>query len=253
MAVRGKTFLYFSAALFAFAGCGGKKNDGEGTPSGQGGNPVGNGGAAGSGAGGANGGKAGAAAAAGVGGTSGASATAGVGGTSGSAGARWDAACDGTTTNGRCDGDVFVWCDYYTKGLRTFDCATLGMTCQADARQPPESEVNGCVAGPCPASGQITCDGRFIRDCAKGLLHVTDCEKTAGPGALCRAVEDSHVCLGGVSCGPPSTIRCDGAIEAICNEYGQLRAYDCSRCNPLGTCGGDIDGCTPSRYDCDLP
>jgi hypothetical protein len=190
---------------------------------------------------------------AGMGGKAGSSPSGGVGGTAGSAGTRWDAACDGTTTNGRCDGNVFVWCDYYTKGLRTFDCATIGMTCQADALQPPEDEVNGCVGGPCPAGAMYRCEGRFIHDCAKGLAHVTDCEKTAGPGALCTAVDDAHVCLGGVSCGPPSTIQCDGTIEAICNEYGELRAYDCSRCNPAGYCGGTIDNCMPGRYECDLP
>jgi hypothetical protein len=278
--------LICGAAILAFTGCGQSKKDGDTPAAGRGGNTAGSSGSAGSGTPFGSGGKAGAGATAGVGGTSGVDAGAGVGGTSGvagiasagrasgaagmaagggsagasarggtggSAGTRWDAACDGTSTNGRCEGDVFVWCDYYTKGLRTFDCATLGMTCQADARQPPEDEVNGCAGGPCPVGAMYRCEGRFIHDCAKGLAHVTDCEKTAGPGAICTAVDDAHVCLGGVSCGPPSTISCDGTVEAICNEYGELRAYDCARCNPLGTCGGGIDGCTPSRYDCDLP
>jgi hypothetical protein len=146
---------------------------------------------------------------------------------------------------------VFEWCDYYTKGLRTFDCESLGMTCRADALQPSESEMNGCVGDPCPMTGDITCDGRFIHDCAKGLTHVTDCEKTSGVGATCLDVEGSHVCIGGVSCGIPNNISCDGTILAICNEYGQLRALDCARCNPAGLCVGA--SCMPSIFDCDAP
>ncbi|HEX6271871.1 MAG TPA: hypothetical protein VFZ53_02470, partial [Polyangiaceae bacterium] len=55
--------------------------------------------------------------------------------TGGSGGSRSNAACGDVTRNGRCTGNIYEWCDYFTGGIARLDCTPLGATCRASARQ----------------------------------------------------------------------------------------------------------------------
>ncbi len=133
---------------------------------------------------------------------------------------------------GACDGDTYVWCDYFTGRLRTLDCHALGLTCEFNPVMPPEDFINGCV-GALPNAQMPTCDGHLILRTRGGLL-VQDCEQIGGPGSACREIhdeqEDEHYahCEKTTPCSPASSASCDGDFLRVCNEEGTLGVTSCA-------------------------
>lgn len=152
-----------------------------------------------------------------------------------SAGSSSGSKCGGVTRNGRCAGNVYEWCDYFTGGLARLDCTPLGATCRALDRQFYEDELNGCIAGSCSAATNASCDGALAKMCERGELVVKDCRKYGGPDSLCVAEGTQAGCTK-PDCPRPNTVSCAGDLLIACNEYGELGIRDCARCDPAGTC-----------------
>jgi hypothetical protein len=167
------------------------------------------------------------------------------GGTAGGEPADWQAACNGVTINGTCQGNVYQWCDYFTGALKSIDCTSRGMTCRANPSEPGEADRNGCVGTACTAAG-ITCDGELRTTCVDGELVTTSCPKQHGPGATCMMASGSTSCSDGATCSPPRASACDGSVIDLCNEDGQRRYVDCARSDPTGTCSDLGSG----SYEC---
>jgi hypothetical protein len=156
--------------------------------------------------------------------------------------------CGEVTMNGRCVGNVYEWCDWFTGGIRTLDCDTVGMTCVAAERLTYENDINGCVGAPCTFGDPARCEGSIRFNCDKSEIHATDCRKAGGPDSVCIVDEGSPTAgCTRPSCDPPGA-TCDGDVVLGCNEDGELHVTDCGRCDPLGTCVVDEAG-----SHCDLP
>lgn len=157
------------------------------------------------------------------------------------------------TTNGRCDGEVYEWCDYFSASLQRLDCAALGMTCRADPYQPPETDVNGCVGEPCDADDNA-CDGRLAYRCRSDGLYVMDCAQHGGEDAACVIGESGAPrCASREPCSPTSFSSCDGNLVRVCDEDGLLHFQDCARCEPQGLCveGAGSANCDPAFLACE--
>ena len=163
----------------------------------------------------------------------------------------WAAECEGVTMNGRCNGNVYEWCDYFTQGLKQIDCEPLGMTCVATISQPWEWESNGCVRDGC-TNDEDGCDGSLMFDCDAGELVVWDCEKLRGPGSVCVLEGDSTPECTLLPCDEPSLITCAGTVQDICMEDGKRYIVDCARCDPADTCNpaGVPPNCSGGTYEC---
>jgi hypothetical protein len=175
---------------------------------------------------------------AGSSGTSGSSGKAGGAGSTsgggGSGGERWDAACNGVSNNGRCTGNVYEWCDYFSGSVMQLDCTPLGMTCRAES-QPNEPETNGCVRQAC-TSVNGRCDGQLRYDCQSGEQLVIDCKKQRGPATECEVSGGSPRCVMNHPCSAPSTSWCEGNLHVICTEDSTLYYQDCQRKSEAGRC-----------------
>jgi hypothetical protein len=136
--------------------------------------------------------------------------------------------CGLETRQGRCDGDVAVWCE--SDEVVREDCAALGMQCG-----PGDGGRMRCVP-PCEGeTWQGRCDGdvavwcesdEVVReDCAEADL---DCGEDAG--GLHRCV-DVCTALG-------ETGACDGDLARWC-EDGELKVRDCGLCDQVCTMLGD--------------
>jgi hypothetical protein len=191
----------------------------------------------GGGSGGRAGSTGGAAGKASGGSTSGVSGSAG---TDGSGGERWDAACNGVSNNGRCTGNVYEWCDYFSGSVIQLDCTPLGMTCRAES-QPNEPETNGCVGQACTSAGEH-CDGQLRYDCQAGEQVVIDCKKPRGPASECEIFEGSIRCAMNHPCAAPSTSWCEGNLHVICTEDSVLYYQDCQRKSDAGRCVAGANG-----------
>jgi len=179
-----------------------------------------------------------------AGGAPGGGAPAGGGGNAGTP-ADWQAACDGLTVNGRCDGDTYQWCDYFTRQVGSMDCGALGMTCRALETESNEEDGNGCVGAPCDSSLLDYCAGQeLIGSCFADETVVTSCAKHHGSAATCSEPGENAVCSHTALCDGPSH-QCDGSVIRICDEDGQLYYRDCARMDPAGTCA-EVDEQTVS-------
>lgn len=147
----------------------------------------------------------------------------------------WDDVCGGVTLNGRCTGNVYEWCDYFTRSVETLDCTALGMTCQATPTQWYEDELNGCVGDPCTTYGNGTCAGPVLLFCVEDAVHARDCRQARGRDAVCITEGDQAGCTYN-PCDTPWEATCDGSMLASCNEDGNLHLVNCKRCDPAGTC-----------------
>jgi hypothetical protein len=245
---RSGSMLRFCLVLGFAVACGESDGDDGG---GNGNSPNETGGATSSGGTGGTNGGAGASGSS-SGGTSGASGS-GVGGSS--AGSRSNAPCGDLTRNGRCAGNVYEWCDYFTDAVATLDCTLLGATCRAQETQYYEEEVNGCVTGPCGTAGS-SCDGPLFSQCEGDGMVVNDCEKFGGPGSTCVENGTSVRCTY-QECSNLSDATCAGDLRLICDEEGFLHVEDCSRCDPAGTCvaaqpGGELPvACNRFSWGCE--
>jgi hypothetical protein len=168
----------------------------------------------------------------------------------GSGGSSSNAACGAVTRNGRCTGNVYEWCDYFTGGIARLDCTPLGATCRASASQSRERESNGCVAAPCE-TGETTCEGALVEQCEEDGVLVNDCAKFGGTGSVCDPVGTSFWCTRR-TCSNPGEATCAGDLRLICNEDGFLVIEDCARCDPAGTCVPSAPG-TEVPVACDRP
>jgi hypothetical protein len=182
-------------------------------------------------------------------GAGGALAGSGSGGTQ--PGGDWNAACDGLGLNGRCDGDVYRYCDYFTRSVKSLDCAAHGMRCEATPTQYYEDELNGCVGGPCSGSG-AACDGALLTDCLQGELHLRDCTKLDGPTSTCTLDGDIAACTD-TPCNTPNRKHCDGSIAVLCEEDSALVLIDCKRCDPSGVCIADTNDTSVGGTYCSEP
>jgi hypothetical protein len=212
-------------------------SNGGSVASGGGAADAGGSGDAGSGGGGGAG-LAGSSGASAVGGSaSGAAGQAGVSG-SGTAGAgAWNAACGDVTMNGRCVGEIYEWCDYYTRSVKQLDCGARGMSCNALSSQNYEYDINGCVGGPCNGD-DAACDGPIAVECELGEVRARDCRKSGGPDALCVGAGTDVGCTR-MSCAA-SESWCDGSVSLVCDEDNLLSLSDCSRCDPSATCARGV-------------
>jgi hypothetical protein len=147
----------------------------------------------------------------------------------------WRTTCAGLTLNGRCTGNVYQWCDYYTGSVQSLDCDALGATCRANPTESNEDDANGCVGAAC-TNANSHCNGRFKVQCFGGALVTTDCAKWYGSTATCALVSGYVQCQGGVPCDSPHTVTCDGSVARTCGETSQVIIDDCARSDPAGTC-----------------
>jgi hypothetical protein len=180
--------------------------------------------------------------------TSGASGVSGSNGTGG--GAAWDAACNGVTNNGRCNGNVYEWCDYFTRGVLQLDCTPLGMTCRAEP-EPDQSESRGCIASPCTSTQENRCEGPLRYHCQETALLAFDCRKLFGPSSECESDGGSIDCTMNHPCDTPNVTWCEDDLYVICTEESTLYYKNCKRDTDDGRCvpGGDITLCDPSVFD----
>jgi hypothetical protein len=165
-----------------------------------------------------------------------------------SAGSSSNDDCGDVTRNGRCNGNVYEWCDYYTGSIARLDCSPLGATCRALERQIDERESNGCVTLPCE-TGESSCEGDLFRQCEGDGILINSCAKFGGPGSLCDSDGTSFWCSR-QTCSTPSDAMCAGDLRLICNEDGLLVIQDCARCDPSGTCVSSAPG-AELPVDCD--
>jgi hypothetical protein len=155
------------------------------------------------------------------------------------------------TPNGHCAGEVYEWCDYFTRSLKTLDCAELGMTCLATPLQPQESDLNGCLGDACD---EDRCEGQIAFQCRSDGLHAVDCAQRGGPQAVCELTEEGYArCHSREPCSPESSFHCDGKLSIVCDEEGYLHFQDCARCNPAGVCVelGEQASCEPPFLSCE--
>jgi V8-like Glu-specific endopeptidase len=137
-------------------------------------------------------------------------------------------ACAGETWEGRCEGNVAVWCE--ANVVQWVDCGTLGQLCLDDGTglwrcQPPPPD-NPCgvetYEGRCSGDTAVWCEGNVITTwpCAEG----TACGNF-GDG-INRCVDECTL-IGRVG-------RCSGDLARWC-ENGVVRVRDCYLC--AQTCG----------------
>jgi hypothetical protein len=163
----------------------------------------------------------------------------------------WNEPCGGVTMNGRCVGDVYQWCDFFSRTVSELDCAALGMRCEAEDIQWYEDELNGCVGDPC-TSGAGSCDGAILEQCLQGEMHARDCRKKDGPSSLCTSDGESFGCTP-MACDRPNRERCEGSIAVTCDEDGQAGLIDCKRCDLSGQCIADPNDVSIGGTYCDVP
>ena len=174
-------------------------------------------------------------------GGSSAAGTAAIGGGSGD----WSANCGDVTVNGRCTGNVYEWCDYFSGEKRSLNCTTLGMTCRASVSEPNEFDLNGCVGSAC-GMADLHCDDHLMYDCHQDQTIVTDCRKIGGADGVCAKSTDGYVdCSGGPPCSEASH-ACDGSVVRICTEDNTLAYRDCARNVP----GGSYEAINASAVNC---
>jgi hypothetical protein len=132
------------------------------------------------------------------------------------------AACDPTTTQPSCDGDVLVQC--LEGAVRSGDCAYAG----------PLSNTCAVVAGTaqCAGSGAPcdetttppTCDGTVLVSCTGGRTARFDCakfsggEQTCNPNGTCSDVA--------TACSSSTAESCDGSVLTYC-WHGTVATFDC--------------------------
>ncbi len=167
------------------------------------------------------------------------------GGTGGS-----NASCGDVTRNGRCAGNVYEWCDYFTGDIARLDCTPLGATCRALENQVNEDESNGCLSVPCEM-GESSCEDGLFRQCEDDGILINDCARFGGPGSVCNSDPTSFRCTR-PQCSNPNDATCAGDLRLICNEDGLLVIEDCSRCDPAGTCVASAPG-SELPVACDRP
>jgi hypothetical protein len=162
--------------------------------------------------------------------------------------------------NGRCVGNVYEWCDPWTRGLARIDCTARGQICNARATLYYETDQNGCTGEPCPGPGFGECEGSLISQCREdGNVRTWDCRKTFGPDSRCEiGGADTVRCTYAATCPRPptseGTTRCQGTAVFRCNEEGEEVVEDCQRCDLTGECqtsASGRDGCTVFSWGCD--
>ena len=126
------------------------------------------------------------------------------------------------------------------------------MTCVASISQDSEWETNGCVKDHECTNDEEACDGKLMYNCERGPLVATDCEKLWGPGSLCALEPGEDPRCTPLPCDEPAVLTCDGTVNLICNEDGELHIQDCARCDPYETCNSDqqTPSCGPNTYSC---
>lgn len=182
------------------------------------------------------------------GGTGATSTSGGTGGTGGTVGS--NGACGEVTRNGRCTGNVYEWCDYFTGGIARLDCTPLAATCRALETQVEVGESNGCVSVPCE-TGESSCEDGLFRQCEEDGILLNDCARFGGPDSVCNSDPTSFRCTR-PECSNPNDATCAGDLRLICNEDGLLVVEDCSRCDPTGTCVASAPG-AELPVTCDRP
>jgi hypothetical protein len=139
------------------------------------------------------------------------------------------------TVNGRCTGNVYEWCDYFSQEIHSLDCNKLGMTCRADPSEPNEFDTNGCVGAACTDADEH-CDGQLMFQCHADKVIATDCSKWVGASGVCIQPSTYTDCSGGPPCSPKWSHSCDGSVLRVCSEDGNLNFRDCAREVPSGIC-----------------
>lgn len=92
--------------------------------------------------------------------------------------------CAGESAEGRCEGDLAIWCDGAPASIRTADCAALGWLCATD-----DAGAAVCVPGDCDGlTTEGTCEvGDVAVWCDRGALRSRRC---APCGQICAFGED---------------------------------------------------------------
>lgn len=169
----------------------------------------------------------------------------------------WSDACGDVTNSGHCVGDVYEYCDYFTRGLKQLDCGARGMTCQAGLQPGDSVETNGCVGEPCTVDDEV-CEDNFRVDCHDGHLLVTDCHKLHGPESACELYHDDFNdsdyirCARDQPCDTPNVLWCDQELEVVCDEEGKLYLIDCQAHALDGRCVVPVNSepyCDPSEHE----
>jgi hypothetical protein len=147
--------------------------------------------------------------------------------------------CGGESPEGRCEGDVLVWCDT-TGGYRQprrKDCAALSRVCD----ETDDPGVFGCVAaGDCGGETWAgRCAGEVLVWCAEGAVHRVDCAVGGlhcDDGAPLADCVDPTVGCGGVT----FFGSCEGGVLRWC-DGDVVRTVDCAVgglvCGPDGLLG----------------
>lgn len=143
--------------------------------------------------------------------------------------------CEGETYEGRCQGDMAVWCD--EEEIFYHVCSDFGWECGED-----DEGLHRCM----PPCRDETFDGRCRGDlavwCAEGEIYYHDCHSF---GWICGLDEDGHH-----RCIPPEPCEgitfdgiCDGNVAVWCEDDELWYHY----CDDFGfTCGEGPDG----RFRC---
>ncbi|HEY6724108.1 MAG TPA: hypothetical protein VI197_08745 [Polyangiaceae bacterium] len=147
----------------------------------------------------------------------------------------WRESCAGVPLNGQCADNVFEWCDPILGEVMQRDCTPLGLTCRAEATEPNEFDLNGCIGETCE-NDDTGCDGALEYQCHNGELIVTDCRKLAWLNGTCSVNEE-----GFPMCEPEPrpcdefSITCDGSLLWVCHD-GSFYVVDCARSALNATC-----------------
>ena len=147
----------------------------------------------------------------------------------------WRESCAGVPLNGRCADNVFEWCDPMLGEVLQHDCTPLGLTCRAEATEPNEFDLNGCIGEPCEDSDE-RCDGALEYECHNGELIVKDCRKLARLNGMCSVNEEGFpICEREPRPCDEFSITCDGSLLWVCHD-GSFYVVDCARSALNATC-----------------
>lgn len=147
----------------------------------------------------------------------------------------WREGCAGVPLNGQCADNVFEWCDPILGEVMQRDCSPLGLTCRAEAVEPNEFDLNGCIGETCGDNDE-RCDGALEYECYNGELIVKDCRKLAWLNGMCSVNEEGFaVCESERRPCNEFSITCDGSLLWVCHD-ASFYVVDCARSDLNATC-----------------